>query len=325
MSLIYGIKTQDAVYLASDTRLTTKKDSGEVTYDDDFCKFHTFGKFMHTVVAGDAGLASHLLKKIQSSDLTQCSFSEFREKIEKFIRGEVGFYSKIEHSPHVVFIFAGHDPDRKDEMNMDKWKEYALFMQKGQNVSVPVRMTTPVTEAMHKASTEKKEGKILELDKPYIGLFSVEIKISSSVDVSVIDSEWASYLMFGPKGLTAKDAPPDLVVKLDLGKKRSGLTRQDVIFENTAHLINFFFNMIPKHQLDTVGGAIFTAFINEWGASFPEGELGILQSDGSHPKPVSYILEHGGKFCTKNGDKIKPLRFVISHTPSSSQMDISTF
>jgi len=325
MSLIYGIKTQDAVYLASDTRLTLRKSDGTVSFEDDFCKFHTFGKFMHAAVAGDAGLASYLLQKIQASDLSKYACTEFREKIGDFIRDEVGLYPKVAHAPHVVFIFAGHDPDRKDEMSMDKWQEYALFMQKGQDASVPVRITDPVALAMHKASVEQKAGKILELDKPYIGLFSVEVKVTQSIEVTAVDSEWASYLMFGPKRLTAKDAPPDLVVKLDIGKKAPGLTKQDVIFENTAHLINFFFKMIPKHQLDTVGGAIYTAFINEWGASFPEGELGILQPDGSPPKPVSYVLEHGGKFCIKTGDEIKPLRFVISFASSGSQMDIETF
>ncbi len=323
MSLIYGIKTQDGVYLASDTRLTKRTDSGAVTYEDDFCKFHTFGKFMYSVVAGDANLASYLLQKIHASDLIKCGYSEFRKKVEEFIRNEVGLYPKVSRAPHVVFIFAGQDPDRKDEMSMDKWKEYALFMQNGQNISVPVRMTEPLKEALLKAATEKKQGKILELNKPYIGLFSLEVKVSKSIEITIVDSEWASYLMFGPKGLTAKDAPPDLVVKLDLGKKSPGLTKREVIFQNTAELIFFFFKMIPKHKLNTVGGAIFTAYIGEWGALFPEGELGILQPDGSPPQPVSYVLEYEGKFCVKTGDKIKPLRFVSSFYQSGSQMDLS--
>lgn len=322
MSLIYGIKTQDGVYLASDTRLTTKLPSGLLKCEDDFCKFHTFGKFMHCVAAGDAGLASYLLQKIQASEFTKYTYTEFKAKIEEFIRNEIGLYPKVTHAPHVVFIFAGYDPDRKDEMNMDKWKDCALFMQKDRNVSVPVRITEPVTKAMHQASIERRAGKILEVDKPYVNLFSAEIRVSKDIEINITESEWASYLMFGPNGLTSKDAPFDLVVKLDLGKKKAGLTKQDVIFENTAHLITFFFKMIPKHQLQTVGGAIFTAFINEWGALFPEGELGILKPDGSPPKPVSYILEHGGKFCTKTGDQIKPLRFVSAFYQVGSQMDL---
>lgn len=323
MSLIYGIKTQYGVYLASDTRLTNQRPSGILTFEDDFCKFHTFGKHVHLAAAGNASLASYLIQKIHKTDLSDATITRFRDEVEDIIRTEIGVYPYVDNKPSVVFICAGHDPDRKDEVNMDKVIEFTQFMQGNTGSDVPVRLLKPMREAFFKCAQEQRQGKIVELDSPFIGLFSIEIQLQDhGVEIIITDSEWAGYLMFGPNGLTAKDAPPELVVQLDLGRKAEGLTKQDVIFENTSYLINFFYNhMIPKHQLQTVGGAIFTAFINQWGALFPEGEMGVIDAQGNKIRKFNHIVEHGGKFCTKIGEDIKPLRRLVSFYKSGS-MDL---
>ncbi len=92
MSLIYGLNSQLGIYLAADTRLTTKLPSGIIKIEDDFLKCHSFSPYMHCTAAGDASLASYLIQKIESSDLKNLPYFRFKEKITKLISEEIGFY-----------------------------------------------------------------------------------------------------------------------------------------------------------------------------------------------------------------------------------------
>lgn len=314
MSLIYGLKTQHGVYLAADTRLTTTTSAGVVKFEDDFGKFHSFGKNMHVVAAGDARLASFLLQKIQESDLGNSHFSAFRQKIRDFINNEIGFYPHISAASNVVFIFAGSDPNKKEKINMDKLVEYTRLMQGDDPRPIPQNIGQKLLEAMQRAAAEGKKGKLLELETVLKGLFSLEIILDKGVDVKLTDAEWATYLMYGPNKLTAKDASPQLVIDIDLGEKPKGFKGTDVLLDSCLKLTRFFTSeMIPKHQLHTVGGSIVIFLITEHGALFPAGEIALRKPDGSVVRNISSVFVHDGNMCTKIGDEIKPIRFLINY------------
>jgi len=320
MSLIYGLKTQTGVYLAADTRLTSKSPSGLFVIEDDFGKFHSFGKFMHVVAAGDAGLASFLTQKIQISELSSSCFIEFREKIVDFVKGEIGLYPYIHRIPSVVFIFAGYDPGQREVVNMEKLVEYTKLMQ-GDTLS-PVRqnISKPLADAMRRAAKKGGKAKILELDSPFTGLFSLEITFSNGVDIKLSDAETLTYLMYGPNKLTAKDAPPDLVVDIDMGGKPKDLKGQDILSNNCLELIGFFSEMIPKHQLHTVGGSVIVFWITENGIIFESGEVAMKRFDGSVVRNVSNIFVTDDKICTRIGGEIKPLRLLIDFYKTDEQL-----
>ena len=324
MSLIYGLKTQIGVYLEADTRLTTWLSSGLVKIEDDFGKFHSFGKFMHVVAAGDASLASFLIQKIQASELSNSCFIEFREKIVDFVKGEIGFYPYIDSASSVVFIFAGYDPGQREVVNMDKLVKYTKLMQ-GDSLS-PVRqnISKPLFDAMRRAAKEGKKAKILELDSPFTGLFSLEITFNKGVDIKLSDAEWSTYLMYGPNKLTAKDAPPELVIDIDIGGKPKDLKGQDILSNNCLKLIDFFFSgMIPKHQLHTVGGSVIVFWVTEHGAIFQTGEVAMKRFDGSVVRNVSNVFVNDDKICTRIGDDVKPLRELIDFFKDDGQLALA--
>ncbi|MDD5055814.1 MAG: hypothetical protein PHZ00_06130 [Candidatus Peribacteraceae bacterium] len=125
MTLIYGIHTQVGVYLAADLRLTLTDASGQKTSKDDFCKYMSIGKNMHLVAAGNANFASYLIRKIHSSELVNLPYIEFRDKIEKFLNHEAGFYPRIQENGKVArpvaFIFAGADLTKKMPLQVIVW------------------------------------------------------------------------------------------------------------------------------------------------------------------------------------------------------------
>lgn len=323
MSLIYGIKTQIGAYLAADTRLTTILPSGILKTEDDFGKYHTFSKYLHVVAAGDANLASYLIQKIQSSDLRAMQYFEFRDKIKSFIEEEVGFFPYVFTAKNVVFIFAGCDMSKEEEVDMNKIVQYLEIMQGNSEKPVQQSLTKPLKEAMKKAAFANKKGNLLTLEGyHYTGLFSLEIKFNGdSFECFVTEAKWGEYLMYGPEGLTAKAAPPDLFIDIDIGSKPKDLKGQDLVYYNSLLLIEFFVvKMIPKYQLHTVGGSVITFWVTEHGIIFPTGEVARRQSDGSISRNLSNIYVKGGKISTKIGDNFKPLRELISFYKVESEI-----
>lgn len=314
MSLIYGIKTQIGAYLAADTRLTTTMSSGLIKVEDDFGKYHSFGNFMHLVAAGDANLASFLIQKIHSSELRDLPYLKFKAQIHDFVKNEIGFYPYISDARNVVFIFSGCDLSKKEEVNMDKVVEYTRLMQGKNNQPVKQSISKPLLDAMVLAAVRGEKRQILELDSPYTGLFSLEIKFNEDLIIGQPhEAQWGSYLMYGPNGLTTEDAPKELVLDIDIGSKPEGLKGQDIVYYNSLKLIEFFvYKMIPEHQLHTVGGSVITFWITKYGALFPTGEVAKKQFDGSVLRNVNNIVVRDGKISTKIGANFQPLRELIA-------------
>lgn len=311
MTLIYGVKTQNGAYLATDTRLTTEMPSGLFKVEDDFAKYHAFGDYMHLVAAGDACFASFLVQKIQSSDIANVPYSNFRFCIESLIRREIGFYPYIASAPNVVFIFAGVDPSRKEELSMAKLGKYTKLMQNGTTGPVLQTISRPLLEAMVLAATEGKTGDTLELNSQYTGVFSLKISFRQEVlEVSFNEIGWGEFLMYGPDGLTYKDVPPELFVSIDIGSGQSGTTMEESLYSNSLQLMNFFHCMISQHQLPTVGGSVVTLWVTEHGARFPTGEVASVQANRRVPSNVKGVFVRYGKVCVKVGTDFRPLRFL---------------
>lgn len=313
MTLIYGIHTQVGVYLAADLRLTLTDASGQKNFEDDFCKYMTIGKHMHLLAAGDANFAGYLVRKILGSDLVNLPFVEFKDKILDFIKSESVFYSQIHNAKPVVFIFAGTDPTKKEVMRMDKMIEKIQIMQGVTKASVPAHLSKPLKEAMHKASLEQKKGTDLELDKPLVSLFALEIIPSSSdINTRLTEGGWGTYIMYGPNGLRAEDAPPELAIKLDLAQRPKGETGEDMIHRHSLELIKFFRKMITDLQLETVGGSILTLWVTEHGASVIAGDTIAFDRAKAEVVFTNCITIQDGKFCTKIDGKITPMRSLLN-------------
>lgn len=316
MTLIYGIHTQVGVYLAADLRLTfTNTSTGEKRFEDDFCKYMTIGKHMHLVAAGDANLASFLVRKMLASDLVDLPFVEFKEKISGYIKSETGLYPLIQDpkTKSVVFIFAGTDPTKKEVMSMDKMIEKIQIMQGESNASVPATLFKPLRDAMYKASVEQKSGMDLEIDKPLVSLFALEVRPSSSgITTKLTEGEWGVYIMYGPNGLRTENAPPELAIKLDLAGRPKGETAEDMIHRHSLELIKFFRKSITDLQLETVGGSILTLWITEHGASVIAGDTIAFDRTNGKVAFTNCITEKDGKICTKIDGKITPMRSLLN-------------
>jgi len=321
MSLIYGLKTQHGVYLAADTRLTTTLKSGLVKFEDDFGKFHSFGPKMHAVVAGDASLASYLLQKIQESNIGNSHYGIFRKKISSVIKEEIGFYPYINTAKNVVFIFAGCDPRKKEVVNMDKVVEYTTLMQGNTTNPVPVNIGKDLRKAMERAARTGKKGKKLKLKSAYKGLFSLEITINNGVDIKIKDAEWATYLMYGPKNLTAQNASPQLVIDIDLGSKPKGYKGVDILRDSWVKLTKYILSeLVPKHQLHTVGGSVIVFLVTERGALFPTGEIAMQKHDGTIIRNITNVFVNNDVISTKVGGVVKPIRYVFKYFNSDHEI-----
>lgn len=313
MTLIYGIHTQVGVYLAADLRLTLTDAVGQKSFEDDFCKYMTIGKHMHLVAAGDANFASYLVRKIISSHLVDLPFIEFKEKISAFLLSESGLYPQIHKAKPVVFIFAGTDPTKKEVMSMDKMIEKVQIMQGDTNASVPTYLSKPLIEAIHKASIEQKKGTDLEVDKKLVSLFALEIIPSSSgINIQLTEGGWGTYIMYGPNGLRAEDAPPELAIKLDLAQRPKGEAGEDMIHRHSLELIKFFRKTITDLQLETVGGSILTLWVTEHGACVILGDTIAFDRAKSEIVFTNCITTQDGKFSTKVNGRITPIRSLLN-------------
>lgn len=267
---------------------------------------------MHLVAAGDAYLASYLIRKMHVSDLVDLPFVAFKDNISDFLKTEAGLYQSIHNAKPVVFIFAGIDPTKKETLSMDKMIEKIQLMQGDGNASVPVNLLGPLRDAMHNASVEQKSGKDLEIDKPLISLFAIEIIPSSTgIVTKLTEGEWGVYIMYGPKGLRTENAPPELAVKLDLGQRPKNETGEDMIHRHSLELIKFFRKTISDLELETVGGSILTLWISELGANVIAGDTLALNRTTGEVAFTNCITTQDGKFCTKIDGVVTPMRSLL--------------
>lgn len=201
---------------------------------------------------------------------------------------------------------------------MDKLIEKMQLIQGKSNTPVPVYLSKPLCHAMYKASVEQKSGKDIEIDKPLVSIFAVEIVPSpSGIITRLTKGAWGAYIMYGPNGLRTADAPPELAIKLDLAQRPKGETGENMIHRHSLELIKFFRKTISNRKLENVGGSILTLWVSEHGAGVIAGDTLALNRATGELAFANCITTQNGKFCTKIDGVITPMRTLLNIDSSS--------
>lgn len=251
MTVIVGVNLCDRIYIAGDSRssnVTTKQDGSEVVEvkHDNMLKVERIEDAHNTMVAsaGDAKFAKHILNKLAKADFRKEGIASIRNNIYDWLLPIAEQYFENGYSA-ATLIFAGSDPSKNKvidgkrigtlmtEYNFGKdgatgqLKKplYDGIMSKGYNVPNPTP-ELPVSNTM---------------------LFSVRV---SQTGVTIDDTEWGQYLIYGPKGLVKEDVPSNFVGNLEYNNQ-AGNPEFD-----TGQMVTLVHVTARSKQLDSVGGCV---------------------------------------------------------------------
>lgn len=302
MSLILGVNLPDKLFLAADTRLTHKL-NGENFYQDNFFKTFDFGEKINVAVAGSARLASFILQKINKSGIIRNEFIYFRNKIEDFLLEILDEYlfggGKYEK---VVLIFGGYDTSIKKKVNSSIFGHFQSKGIKGKKEVVRQSINHKVVEGLMKEFVKRGMGQItkdteFEIDSPYSSIFSVEIILPNKPSVRDIDCY--KFVMYGPRGLTEKSIPDDILQKLEVNINPD-FSGEQFLRQWSLELVYLVKNVTKEHYLETVGGDVITLLLTPHGAVIPTGKVMFYDYATRTNIKISEVIVRDGKFCTRD-------------------------
>lgn len=308
MSLILGINLPTRLFLAADTRLTTKLPSGIFKVEDNFWKAFSFsGDKISCVVAGNAKLASFVLNELEKSDISKTNIYTFRESINNYLSSIIDEYWKQggEHVD-VAFIFGGYDDTRKKMINAtvfgDVQSKGLINVQgiKNQNVNNKV-LEGLLRATLGKGRFQSDKNEEFEIDAQNSLIFSVQIKLP---DVPTIkDVPCYDFVLFSQKNLTEKQATFDLVQKLEVEPIHSSSEENEYVYQSALHISSLIDEMIQKFSLEAVGGDMLTLLLTPFGAVLPTGSIIKKNLETGKVTPISEIIVSDGRFCRRSSSK----------------------
>ena len=247
MSFITGINLSDRVLLSADTRLTFKLGKSQ-KYLDIFFKIKPLSQEIAVAVAGDAKMASFIVKGILASDINRENIREFRNGIEKLTKELVDSY-QIKYKKFgedVCFIFAGINRRTRKVIDVKKYVKITKEFQKG--TGVPMSMKDVIFKGF-------KEGKnkFIEIQAPDSQVFCVKV---SPKNFTIEDVEWGKFVAYGA-GLTKENLPKRFLGQFEVAAKSGDFGNNkmwlDVFMKDTAE----------RNQRSVIGGGITSMMISD--------------------------------------------------------------
>lgn len=316
MTVLIGLNVQEGIYLAADTRLTSKKKDGTRTYKDDFLKFYTSNHNIHCIVAGDAAFASFLLQRLRESRLNSQEYKLFKSEIEDFAKVEAALYPHISELPNVVFLFAGTDNTTNKVIDMNQVIAHTKYRQE-RGGSSKMRLRPEIIIGMVKAATTGKVGNLIETGMPFTGLFSLEVQADSSgIHTEITEVGWGELLLYGPNGLRREDVSPDLISVIDMLEHYKDNPEQKLQADASLIAMYLLKDLKEKHNLNTVGGGItffWIPSIRNSGAIFVRSRVKNMNNSPDGLEEGTTLCSTqivGNKICVEIEDKYVELKGV---------------
>lgn len=282
MTMILGIHLSRKLYLVSDTRLTYTRSDGSKEYKDNLIKSVTLNKRISVVAAGDANLASFVIKKTKGQIRANSSASYVNYIIENcfddFVKEYVNRTGRVNIC--IGLIFAGFNLNRPkiiDSSLLGGAMSALAMTQEGKMINQSV--DPEIISALHEAATRQRglapHTRIKVDGLMQSEMITAEVHISQDgYNISTNKIDTYEYAVYHPSIATEKiTIPIKLLSELDFRELPTGKTGEDVIYDDAAILGTFMNQTAAERKFDSVGGNIFTTMVTPEGTVFPTGEM----------------------------------------------------
>ncbi len=326
MSLIFGIALPRRIYLVSDTRVTAADGSTE----DDFAKWVDINPRLATVVAGNAHLASWMLRKIIpdvriNKKGWEWHFGQFENYLKDYLYAYAldyfEAYPALDRS--ACFIFAGFDPTKKLRIEAMHLGEAmgSPVQAAGEGVMVDQTVDMTVMNAfmpMLQAATENGEpvgaNAYFDVDLPRPVVIAVTVGYDEENNRPQIKFEYAECLdgiAFNPNYEVERAKLPSLLVG-NLEYRNKSDDWESELYTDYGLINTYVHRMLREKSWPSVGGEILPIYVTEQMCGFATGEYVRKTEDGKLVK--GGVIEQGGKMHYRDkDDKLKPYKYIYEY------------
>lgn len=280
MTLILGINLTDSVYLAADTRVTRMRGDEIVSTHDNLLKIWGNQAGIFCAVAGDAGLAKHLLNGLKYEAFSRRGIESIRENVEAYVYETAdSYWQTIGHTTEATLMFAGSSKHKKAHIEGSLIKDLVKAHLSNEEARNEL--------GSHKFITYSNiAGQPLNQYRTNINktdLFAVEIKLQG---VKITDSKPGQHLAYGSPGLVKEDIDLKEIARIEFGDSNNSpmlLTASINMMREKRNLVGVGSTVVPIHiQPDgmsiLVTGTTYSVGINEDGVPVPE-EISSIDVD----------------------------------------------
>lgn len=296
MTLILGINLTDSVYLAADTRVTRMYNGEIIGTHDNLLKLWGNQNGIFCAVAGDAGLAKHLLVGLQKESFARRGIESVRQHIEAYIYETADSYWQNKgRTTAATILFAGHSQHKRCYINRELARKLveAHFAnnearnERGGSKFLLYNDIAYGPEAQHRTKFN------------YTTLFAVQI---TEQGVQVTESEPGQHLVYGSPGLVREDIELKDIARIEFGDAN-----------NNPMLMTAYINLMrEKRNLTGVSSTVVPIHVQPDGTSIlvtgTTYSIKLNDRDTPAPEIVSSIAadDSTGKFYrVENGQRIE--------------------
>ena len=285
MSFIFGVNLCDRIYLSGDTRLTSKKENGEIEgFKDNLIKVEILSTDVMLAAANSASMAAFLIRKMLKSDLVKMDIRTVRQNVERILSPMVDEYWSTHNSAGAVtFIFGGLNRGEKKKFDSKKIHEKVTAFSKADQ-SQPQMSLRP---ALFNVLVEKRYPEPVDSH-----VFSVQIYPPNIFKFT--DADWGEYLAYGPKGITRDTLPVETFGKLEFVEGNSSAGHDHMIISALTKIV------ASDKQAETIGGAGFVGVASEQVTGAIGGKVHMLDPKTMKTELVSQTFVVAGTFYMKD-------------------------
>ncbi len=312
MTLILGINLTDSVYLAADTRVTRMRNGEVVGTHDDLFKIWGNQDGIFCAVAGDAGLAKHLLNELRYQAFARRGIEELRANIEQFVYENADTYWQQKGATtEATLMFAGSSKRRRARIETELMKRLV----EAQLANDEARSDLGGQKFMMYSDIMSQPTEQFRTNIYATDLFAVQI---SDQGVKVTDTKPGEHLAYGSPGLVKEDVEFKEVARIEFGSDNT----------NPMMLTAYINMMREKRNLQGVGNVVVPIRIQPDGKSvLVTGTTYSVRMEGGVPIPeeVSSIdvdAKTGKFYRVQNGNKIELTPISQYETPDSDSLSL---
>lgn len=294
MTLILGINLTDSVYLAADTRVTQMRGDKVIGYHDNLLKIWGNQEGIFCAVAGDAGLAKHILVGLGNEAFGRRGIESIRKHIESYIYENADeYWQKKGCSTEATLMFAGNSKHSRAYVEVEDAKK--LVTAHLSNKEAKDEQQSP--KLAHYKDIAKGDFEQYRTNFNRTDLFAVQI---TSQGVKVTETRPGQHLVYGSPGLIKEDIELKEVARIEFGDYRSNQmlsTSYINWMREKRTLKGVSSTVVPIHvQPDgksiLATGTIYTIRIDEVDKPVPE-EVSSIDVDSETGK--FYRLQNGNR------------------------------
>jgi hypothetical protein len=334
MTLIVGINTSEAIYLASDTRVTLAYKDRPLEYRNNLQKTIPLSRHLAVAAAGNVRLATFLTWKLDTQTRSpERNIRGVRERVEGVLKDAAHeYYERVPYDRHTAtpncsLLIAGTDvtgrkrarvKERFDgladaatrlkeraEAEMRRVAEAATtqggmitaarVMAESKSQGLPMR--TMLFDALRNAAGADGYSTLPVVDTH---LFSVTVRPD---EFRIEDTEWGEGLARGATEAVRKDVTPnDLMAAIEFGDPANA----------PSLLTSQMFHVAKKHDEPSIGGAVFVVIITADGIAYWGGRVRkIVNIDDMTTEDTSEVIVQGQEvFVRDKGELVKLVHFT---------------